>query len=101
VTVMMNNRAFTSALKNSRPRPKTKTFEVLLDIVGEPDMAEVIWIYMGEDSLKYLDYPAPALNSQKKWWRFLEPKNTIRSLLRTEQGRVQIWKMLNDASAWL
>lgn len=43
---MMNNSALTTALKTSHPRPKTKTFEALLDVVGEPDMAEVIWIFL-------------------------------------------------------
>ena len=97
----MNNRAIVEAHKLERGRPKTKAFDSLLNIVGDPDMAEMMWIFLGESSLKVLDDPAPALNLNRKWWMPFIKKNTMRALLRTEKGREQVWRMLHEASAWL
>jgi hypothetical protein len=97
----MDHSAWVAAWKTARPRAKTKTFDQLLKEVNDFDMAEIIWIYWGENSLSVIDYVAPAINPNRKWWQFYKSKNTIRSLLKTERGREDIWNMLSDASAWM
>lgn len=97
----MNNKVFADSICKSRPRIKTNDFNTLLEIVDDADMAEVIWGFWGEDSLTMLDSTMPAINLSRKWWRFYEPKNTVRLLLKTEDGRRWIWQMLRDASVWL
>jgi hypothetical protein len=97
----MNNDSFVSAMNASRPREKTDSFNVLLKVVGDTNLADIIWIYWGERSLDVLNDPMQALNPKCAWWEFFKPKKTIRSLLGTGKGREQIWEMLHSASAWL
>lgn len=97
----MDYPAMVSAWKAIRPRDKTSTFHLLLNEVNDSDMAELMWIYWGENSIEALDDPAKALNPHWKWWQFYKPKNTIRVLLKTKQGREDVWKILSDAGAWM
>lgn len=90
-----------SILKRNHILPKTSDFDLLVKEVGDINMAEIIWAYWNDDALTVLDFAMPALNRDRKWWQFLKPQNSIKSLLKSEEGRVEVWQMLNDAGAWL
>lgn len=95
------NLRFAEALIRSRPREKNDAFLRLQNDLGDSCMAEVIWVIYGEGSVRLLDAPVKALNSDRRWWNFWSPKNTIRSLIKTREGKKIVWQMLHDASAWL
>ncbi len=95
------NRAYMDALIKSRPRQKTRTFFQLEKEVNDAFLSEVLWIFYGEGSISALDAPIKHLNMERKWWDFFRPKNTIRSLLRSQEGKERVWQMLHDAGAWL
>ena len=90
-----------SFLDRNRMIPKTLDFDILVKEVGDINMAEYIWAYWGNNSLSMLNFAMPALNQNRKWWQFLKPKNTIKSLIQSEEGRDEVWQMLNDAGAWM
>jgi hypothetical protein len=97
------NKLMAQALVKERPVPKTPVFDQLLSEVGDEDMANVIWVYFSGAGLKVLDAEAPALSSKLSFrdWLMRKPKSTIRSLIKTEEGRQIVWRMLHDAGAWL
>ena len=97
------NKLMAQALVKERPVPKTPVFDQLLAEVGDEDMANVIWVYSSGTGLKVLDVEIPALSSKPSFrgWLMRKPKNTIRSLINTEEGRQIVWRMLHDAGAWL
>nr|WP_315431574.1 hypothetical protein [uncultured Albidiferax sp.] len=97
------NKRFSRALTHDRQVDKTPMFEQLLSTVGDEDMANAIWAYWGATSLKVLDSEIPALNPGRTLISRLlrRPQNTIRSLLRSIEGRQIVWQMLHDAGAWL
>lgn len=83
-----------------RPRAKTEKFDELVEQLGNPLMAELMWIYWGAGALKALDDEAKALNPHLRWWKFGQKRNTIRSLVREPAGKQWVWQMLNDFGAW-
>lgn len=85
----------------SRPHRKTPKYNQLLLELDDQYLAETMWALYGEGAVYLLDSPLKALNSDYKWWEFWKTKNTIRSLLKTYEGKQRIWQMLHDASAWL
>jgi hypothetical protein len=93
------NREYMEALINYRPRPKNPKFHQLVEELKDPNLAEVIWYFYG--SVSVLDSPIRALNMERKWWQFWKPKNTIRSLMQTREGKQWVWRMLHGASVWL
>lgn len=93
-------RQHVEAMLQSRPRPKTAAFDKLVNELGNPLMAELMWIFWGKASIYYLDGEIPALNRHLRWWKFGQEKRTIRKLLRTPEGKEEVWQMLNDAGAW-
>lgn len=96
------NRRFVLAWLKDRPRVKTDAFPHLLAALnGDELMAEIMWAYWGVESIKYLDWPKPEFNRHLRWWRFRQEKNTIRKLIQSPEGKLWVWQMLHDASAWL
>jgi len=89
------------ALAEERPRPKGPVFYELVKELGDPAIAEMLWLYYGGASLAIIDSHIPYLNSHRRWWQVWKKKNTIRSLMSTTVGKRWIWQMLHDAGAWL
>jgi len=84
-----------------RPRPKGPLFYDLVKELGDPAIAEMLWLYYGGASLAIIDSDIPYLNSHRRWWQIWKKKNTIRSLMDTMDGKRWIWQMLHDAGAWM
>jgi hypothetical protein len=95
------NKRFVESVIVSRPCKKTPKYNQLLSALNDQYLAEIIWAFYREKSIDLLDSPLKALNFDHKWWEFWKTKNTIRSLLKTYEGKQRIWQMLHDASAWL
>jgi len=89
------------ALAKDRPREKGPLFYDLVTEIGDPAIAEMLWLYYGGASLVAIDSHIPYLNSHRKWWQIWKKKNTIRSLMKSMDGKRWIWQMLHDAGAWL
>lgn len=94
------NVRFVQAWQQSRPRPKGVEFPSLVEQLGDPMLAEIIWIFYGRDSFRVINAPLKALGGSNSWWRFWQ-KDTILSLVSTSEGKRKIWQMLHDASAWM
>lgn len=88
-------------MRESRSRPFTERYRRLVDMVGDPYVAEMMWIYYGESAIEVFDAPLKAINGDRKWWAPWKKKNTIRSLIMTTEGKKRVWQMLHDAGAWL
>ena len=95
------NKRFMESIIASRPHRKTSKYNQLLLELDDQYLAETMWALYGEKSIYLLDSPLKALNFDHKWWKFWKTKNTIRSLLKTYEGKQRIWQMLHDASVWL
>jgi hypothetical protein len=96
------NRKFAEAWIKDRPRYKTEDFDRLVnELNGDKLMAEMMWSYWGAGSLKYLDWAKPEFNRHLRWWKLKQEKNTIRTLIKTPEGKMWVWQMLHDAAAWL
>jgi hypothetical protein len=94
------NLEFLEAWKKSRPRPKTKLFEELLESLSDPALVEAIWIFYGERSLDFIDEPVAYLNKDIHWWQVWRRERTVRTLASTIDGKKRVWMMLHDLSAW-
>lgn len=94
-------KAMVQAWMKDRPTTKTPIFDQLVKELDNELMAEMMWIYWGEGAIKCLDQASPYLNSHIRWWKFGQEKRTIRKLIKTPQGKAEVWQMLNDAGAWL
>lgn len=94
-------RKMVEAMVSSRPRDKTPAFDDLVNELGNPLMAEIMWVYWGKGAISCIDQAPPYLNSHLRWWKFGQEKRTIRKLLQTPEGKAEVWQMLNDAGAWL
>jgi hypothetical protein len=91
------------ALRNDRGDfIKTNDFYALVDLLdGNTVMADMMWVLWKSAALKAFDSPMPALNRDLSWWKFWQPKLTIRQLLEMPDGKARTWRFLNEASAWL
>lgn len=96
-----NNQALLRVRREYRPVEFTIEFDRLVNLLEDPYLAEMVWFTYGSDSIKMIDEPLRALNFDRKWWEFFKPRNTIRSLSKTRDGKIWLWQMLQDASAWL
>lgn len=95
------NQSMLSAWQSSRPREVSGSYLRLRDSLGDPYLAEMIWILYGEGSLGTIGFPIQALNGDRPWWKWWGERNTILSLSRTREGKARVWRMLHDAGAWL
>ena len=95
------NQGVLSALRVSRPRRLEGGYFKLLDEIKDPYLSEMIWIIYGESSLRVVKNPFDLLNDDRRWWEFWREKNTIVSLVRTNEGKAWVWQFLHDATAWL
>lgn len=95
---MNKNTLFADTFRASIQKEKAQDIKKIFDAVNDEDMAVVIWSLWREDSFRILDEPIPALNSRTIFFR---KKNTIRTLIKTKNGKEKVWQMLHDASAWL
>lgn len=87
--------------RDGRPPVFTDEYDDLIREVGDPYLAEMIWIVYGKGSIGMIRYPIKALNGDRHWWQPWRPKNTVLSLIKTREGKAWVWQMLHDAGAWL
>jgi len=78
---------------------KNKIFNILLDVLEDPILAEVIWSYYGDDSIEAIDDAASYFNKTRSWWKFWKKKNTIRLLVKSPNGKRWVWQMFHDLRA--
>lgn len=95
------HREAVEAWMKDRPRAKTEAFDLLVKELDNELMAEMMWLYWGAGAIKGLDGAPPYLNHHLRWWKFGQEKRTMRKLLKTPQGKAEVWQMLSDAAAWL
>jgi len=97
-SLLKENLSLVESLKRKHPRPKGAIFYSLAKELGDPVIAEMIWLHYGILSFKIIGVCDPYFNSRKRsWWTFWKKKNTIRSLVKTAEGKKLIWQMLHDA----
>lgn len=95
------NQNLVTALLESRPRTKTEEFITLEKELGDAYLAEALWCLYGDQATRTLNSPIRALNRDQKWWQLRKSKNTIGNLIKSHDGKRQVWRMIHEASAWL
>lgn len=96
------NSVVVEAWEKERPHAKTAAFDQLVKELNSDELlARMMWVFWQSSSLGYLDWPKPEFNHHLRWWKFGQKKNTIRELIKTEEGKAWVWQMLHDAGAWL
>jgi len=87
-----------NAVKRAHPRPKGSIFRSLDKELGDPILAEMIWLYYGVLSFEVINIGDACFNPKRRcWWKFWKRKNTIKSLIKTKEGKKMVWQTLHDA----
>lgn len=92
-------REWVSAQKLEAPHYRFDLWNRLILDTQSRLLALALWACWDSDSLKMLDSPLPALNTQLRWWKYGQEKRTLRKLIQTNQGRAEAWRLLTDLIA--
>jgi len=80
------------------PRHKGPIFDEITKALGDPIIAEMIWIYYGIMSFPLIDAHLDCFSQAGRIMGFWKRKKTIRSLIRTNAGKELIWKFLHASA---
>jgi len=77
-------------IQEERPWKLNNVTTELLSKVQDTDMASVIWAFMGDSSLEWIDKPLPPLNNL-----------SVITVLQEKNGKNDVWKVLEAMSTWM
>jgi len=99
-SLLKYNLEFFEECKKRNNFAKNKIFDALVGELDDPILAEVIWSYCGYRSLEAIDDASGYFNKNRFWWQFWKKKNTIRSLVKSSNGKRWVWQMIHDLTAF-
>jgi hypothetical protein len=83
-----------NALGVTEIEKKNELFFKLVPEIGTLPLPEALWTVWGAASLEMLDAPLPEFNEHLRWWKFKQEKRTMRQLIKTTQGREEVWRFV-------
>lgn len=95
------NQAFLRSWRSSRPRDFSEDYSRLSEQVCDPYICEMLWLLYGSGSAGVLDRLLEVPGFKRPWWRFQPTKMKVSSLIMTKSGKMRVWEMLHNDSAWV
>jgi hypothetical protein len=88
--IPIQHTAWVESLRVERPWEDNATTQRLLQCVGDPDIAAVIWALVRSNAIAWITKEMPELDGRN-----------ICDALKTSDGEKKVWQVLQAALAWL